>query len=116
MTSSGWRIEWGDMRTTKVTEDQADGTYQAMVQRRFQNLATRASQAASYVRPEILSLSKKALDEYLAAKEMQPFRLVLERIIRFKPYTLRTAGRNPGDAGGDGRRPARHFGSYWMPT
>jgi oligoendopeptidase F len=72
----------------KVTEDQADSTYQAMVAR-FQNLATRASQAASYVRPEILSLSKKTLDEYLAAKEMQPFRLVLERIIRFKPYTLR---------------------------
>ena len=41
------------------------------------------------MRPEILSLSKKTLDEYLAAKEMQPFRLVLERIIRFKPYTLR---------------------------
>ena len=72
----------------KITEDQADSTYQAMVAR-FQNLATRASQAASFVRPEILSLSKKTLDEYLAAKEMQPFRLVLERIIRFKPYTLR---------------------------
>jgi oligoendopeptidase F len=71
----------------KVTEDQANSTYQAMVAR-FQNLATRASQAASYVRPEILSLSKKTLDGYLAAKETQPFRLVLQRIIRFKPYTL----------------------------
>jgi oligoendopeptidase F len=71
----------------KVTEDQADSTYQAMVAR-FQNLATRASQAASYIRPEILALPKKTLDQYLAAKELQPYRLVLERIIRFKPYTL----------------------------
>jgi len=71
----------------KVTEDQADSTYQAMVAK-FQNLATRASQAASYIRPEILALPKKTLDQYLAAKELAPFKLVLERIIRFKPYTL----------------------------
>src|SRR5262245_55911893 len=71
----------------KVTEDQANSTYQGMVAR-FQNLATRASQAASYIRPEILALPKKTLDQYLAAKEMQPYRLVLERIIRYQPYTL----------------------------
>jgi oligoendopeptidase F len=71
----------------KVTEDQADSTYQAMVAK-FQNLATRASQAASYIRPEILSLPKKTLDQYLAAKELAAYKLVLERIIRFKPYTL----------------------------
>jgi oligoendopeptidase F len=71
----------------KVTEDQTNNAPQAMMAR-FQNLATRASQAASYIRPEILSLSKKTLEEYLAAKELQPFRLVLERIIRFKPHTL----------------------------
>jgi oligoendopeptidase F len=73
----------------KVTEDQANSIYQAMVAR-FQNLATRASQAASYIRPEILSLPKKTLEQYLAAKELAPFRLALERIIRFKPYTLPT--------------------------
>ena len=65
----------------KITEDQANSTYQAMVAR-FQNLATRASQAASYIRPEILALPKPLLDKYLAAKELAPFRLVLERIIR----------------------------------
>jgi oligoendopeptidase F len=71
----------------KVTEDQANSTYQGMVAR-FTNLATRASQAASYIRPEILALPKKTLDQFLAAKEMAPFKLVLERIIRYKPYTL----------------------------
>jgi oligoendopeptidase F len=73
----------------KITEDQANSAAQAMVAR-FQNLATRASQAASYIRPEILSLPQKTLDEYLAAKELKPFKLALERIIRFKPYTLPT--------------------------
>jgi oligoendopeptidase F len=71
----------------RAAEDQADSASQAMVAR-YQNLATRASQAASYIRPEILALPKKTLDQYLAAKELQPFRLALERVIRFKPYTL----------------------------
>jgi oligoendopeptidase F len=71
----------------RLTEDQADSASQAMIAR-FQNLATRASQAASYIRPEILALPKKTLDQYLAAKELAPFKLVLERIIRYQPYTL----------------------------
>jgi oligoendopeptidase F len=71
----------------KVTEDQADSKYQGMVGR-FQNLATRASQAASYIRPEILALPKKTLEAYLAAKELAPYKLALERIVRYRPYTL----------------------------
>ena len=71
----------------KATEDQTNGTYQAMVAR-FANLATRASQAASYIRPEILALPQATLDQYLAAKELAPWKLALERIIRYKPYTL----------------------------
>jgi oligoendopeptidase F len=71
----------------RLTEDQADSAAQAMVAR-FQNLATRASQVASYIRPEILALPKKTLDQYLAAKELAAFKLALERIIRYKPYTL----------------------------
>jgi len=71
----------------KATEDQGNSTYQAMVAR-FSNLATRASQAASYVRPEILALPQTTLDQFLAAKEIAPWKLVLERILRYKPYTL----------------------------
>ena len=71
----------------RLTEDQTNSTYQGMVAR-FQNLATRASQAASFIRPEILALPKKTLEQYLAAKEIAPFKLILERIIRFQPHTL----------------------------
>ncbi len=71
----------------KVTEDQAQSKYQGMVGR-FQNLATRAGQAASYIRPEILALPKETLDKYLAAKELAPYKLALKRIVRYRPYTL----------------------------
>ncbi len=71
----------------KVTEDQADSKYQGLVAR-FQNLATKASQAASYIRPEIMALPKKTLDAYLSAKELAPYKLALQRIIRYRPYTL----------------------------
>jgi oligoendopeptidase F len=71
----------------KATEDQANSTYQAMVAR-FTNLATRASQAASFVRPEILALPQKTLEQFLATKELASWKLVLERILRYKPYTL----------------------------
>ena len=71
----------------KTTEDQANDLYQAMMGR-FQNLAVRASQLASYIRPEILSISAEQLASYMVAPELEPFRLVLERIARFKPHTL----------------------------
>ena len=71
----------------KATEDQANSTYQGMVAR-FSNLATRASQAASFVRPELLALPHATLDALLASKELAPWKLVVERMIRYKPYTL----------------------------
>jgi oligoendopeptidase F len=71
----------------KATEDQANSTYQAMVAR-FSNLATRASQAASYIRPEILALPQATLEQFLASRDMAPWKLVMERIVRYKPYTL----------------------------
>lgn len=77
----------GGYASLRISEDQANSTYQSMVAR-FQNLATRASQAASYIRPEILALPKKTLDGYLKSKELKAYQLVLERIVRFKPYSL----------------------------
>lgn len=71
----------------KTTEDQANDLYQGMLGK-FQNLAVRASQLASYIRPEILSLSAEKVSQYMASKELEPFRLVLQRIACFKPHTL----------------------------
>lgn len=71
----------------KTTEDQANSDYQAMVGR-LQNAASRAAQAASYIRPEVLSLSDAKLKKLMAAKEVAPYKLKLERMARYKPHTL----------------------------
>lgn len=77
----------GNYAHLKTTEDTTHSGYQRMMGR-YENAASRAGQAASFVRPEILSLSAAKLKTYLAAKPLAPYRLMLERIVRYKPYTL----------------------------
>jgi len=71
----------------KTTEDMADSRYQRMLGR-LEHAATRAAEAASFIRPEILSLSAAKLKQYIAAKPLARFRLQLERLVRYKPHTL----------------------------
>lgn len=71
----------------KTTEDQANSTYQAM-QARFQNVAVKASEASSYMRPEILSIPKAKMDEMLEEPVLKKYRLQLERLLRYRKHTL----------------------------
>jgi oligoendopeptidase F len=71
----------------KTSEDTANSTYQRM-QGRYQHAASEAAQAASFIRPEILAISAAKLKTYLAAKPLKPYRLQLERLVRYKPHTL----------------------------
>jgi oligoendopeptidase F len=71
----------------KTAEDMADSAYQRMLGR-YEHAATRAAEAASFIRPEILALPDAKLDEYVRAKPLERFRLQLERLIRHKPHTL----------------------------
>lgn len=77
----------GSYAFLKTAEDTANSAYQRMVGR-FQNTASQAAQEASFIRPEILSLSAAKLKKYLAAKELKPYKLQLERLVRYKPHTL----------------------------
>jgi oligoendopeptidase F len=74
----------------KTTEDMADSRYQRMLGR-YEHAATLAGEAASFIRPEILSLPTKTLSEYVEAKALQRFKLQLERLTRYKPHTLSPA-------------------------
>ncbi len=74
----------------KTTEDTADSQYQRVIGR-FQHAASEASQAASFMRPEILSIPKTKYKKFLQSKELKPFQLVLERLVRYKPHTLSDA-------------------------
>ncbi len=71
----------------KTTEDTADGQYQRMMGR-FQHAASVASQAASFIRPEVLAIPARKYQQLLKSKELRPYQLVLERLVRYKPHTL----------------------------
>jgi len=71
----------------KTTEDQANSHYQGFVAR-YQNLATKAGQAASFIRPEILSIPAERMTAMMAEGCLKPYVLVLERINRYRKHTL----------------------------
>ncbi len=71
----------------KASEDVANGAYQGM-KARYIGVASRAAEHASYIRPEVLSLPDEMLERYLAAPELASYRLVLQRLMRYKPHTL----------------------------
>ena len=71
----------------KVTEDQSNGHYLAM-RDRYQTVAMKASEAASFMRPEILAIPARTMRTFLESRALRPFRLLLERLLRYKPHTL----------------------------
>lgn len=71
----------------KTAEDQANSDYQRM-KGRFQHTATLASEASSFMRPEIMAIPTDTMDQMLAAPELAQWRLALERTLRFRPHTL----------------------------
>ena len=77
----------GNYAFLKMAQDQTDGEYQKLMAR-LQNVATRADEAGSYIRPEILAIPEKTLDQFLATPEMELYRLMLERLTRYKKFTL----------------------------
>jgi oligoendopeptidase F len=71
----------------KTAEDNGDSTYQRMVGR-FQHAASQAAQIASYIQPEILAIPSAKMKKFLGSTELAPYRLTLERMLRYKPHTL----------------------------
>ena len=71
----------------KTTEDQGNSDFQAM-KSRFQNLSMRASQAASYMRPELLAIDETMMASFMADPRLSLYRLQLDRLLRFRPHTL----------------------------
>ena len=72
----------------KTTEDQANGDHQNMMGQ-FQNVASRAAEEASFIRPELLSLSSSKLKKLIQSPLLKHYRLTLERLVRSKPHTQR---------------------------
>ena len=71
----------------KSAEDTAESKYQRM-QGRYIHAASQAGQAASYIRPEILAIPAAKMKLFLAEPCLDRYRLLLERLLRFRPHTL----------------------------
>lgn len=74
----------------KETEDVSNSKYQGM-KARYIGIASRAAEAGSFFRPELLALPESTLQSYLASPLLADYKLLLERLVRFKPHTLSTA-------------------------
>ena len=85
MDRAGERL--GAYAFLKTAEDAANAAYQRMYGRCL-SASSRAAQAASYIRPEVLSLPAAKLKRFLAEKPLARYRLLLERLLRYKPHTL----------------------------
>jgi oligoendopeptidase F len=77
----------GTYAMLRSAEDQTDSVAQRM-QGRFMQVASRAAQAAAYVRPEILAIPPARMDEFLQSSTLAPYKLLLTRVLRFRPHTL----------------------------
>ncbi|HEY7087904.1 MAG TPA: oligoendopeptidase F [Tepidisphaeraceae bacterium] len=71
----------------KTAEDQANSSYQRM-KGRYQHVATKAAEASSFIRPELMSIPQDRMNEFLRARELEDWRIALDRILRYRPHTL----------------------------
>lgn len=71
----------------KTSEDQGNSDYQRM-KGRFQAVATKAGEAASFIRPEILAIPQKKIDAFMKARELADWKIALDRLVRYRPHTL----------------------------
>ncbi|MFM8953997.1 MAG: oligoendopeptidase F [Planctomycetaceae bacterium] len=71
----------------RAAEDQAAAEAQRMTGR-FQHVSTRAGEAASFIRPEIMAIPEATLATWMAGPVLAPYRLLLERLVRTRVHTL----------------------------
>ena len=77
----------GNYAFLRTAEDQANSDYQRM-KGRFEAAATKAGEAASFIRPELMAIPPATMDRYLASTELADWRLALDRTLRYRPHTL----------------------------
>jgi oligoendopeptidase F len=74
----------------KTTEDQGNSDAQRRLGR-YQHVATQSSQAASFIRPEILAIPGDRIRQFIKSPALKDWKLALERTLRYAPHTLGTA-------------------------
>ncbi len=77
----------GAYASLRLSEDVSAAAAQEMWAR-IQNAYSRAGQAGSFIRPEIMAIPDELIQGYLLSEDLAPYRVMLERILRDKPHTL----------------------------
>ncbi len=83
----------GTYTSLRTSEDQGDSVAQRL-KGRYMHLATQASEASAYMRPEILAIPAARLADLVAEPVLAGWRLAIERIVRYRPHTLSPAEEN----------------------
>lgn len=71
----------------KHDEDKADSKYAGFFQKAM-NIATRVSQAASFMEPEIQAIPENKIRAWMSEPSIKDYFFHIEKIIRWKPHTL----------------------------
>lgn len=71
----------------KTAEDSTNSDYQRMMGR-YLSVAREAEEGASFIRPELLAIPTTRIKKFLATTAMRPWRLLVQRALRYKPHTL----------------------------
>jgi oligoendopeptidase F len=71
----------------RASEDTAAAAAQRMMGL-FQHAATRAGERASFIQPEIMAIPAEVLSGWLELPVLEPYRLMLDRVVRNRPHVL----------------------------
>ncbi|MFO7849351.1 MAG: oligoendopeptidase F [Spirochaetia bacterium] len=74
----------------RTTENIADDAHQERFSR-YMRITTKFSAETSFIIPEIQAIPKEKLDSFLNTPELQDYKVVLRKILRYKPYVLSPA-------------------------
>jgi oligoendopeptidase F len=77
----------GTYAQLRASEDLGAAEAQRMTGR-FQHVSTRAGEAASFLRPEIMAIPPATLAAWMELPVLAPYRLMLERLVRTRAHTL----------------------------
>lgn len=81
----------GNYAYLRCAEDQGQSPAQRM-KGRFSMIAAKFGEASAWIRPEILAIPPRKLSALLKSPRLGEWRLAIERVVRYRPYTLDAAG------------------------
>jgi len=77
----------GNYAHLRLNEDEGNSEGQARFSR-YMALAARAGAEESWTAPEIQAIPEEAMERFLADETLSEYRVMLEKILRFKPHVL----------------------------